>query len=125
MPRAIARFYRPLHYRKIAGSEFEMVAHWAAAVLGSVYGSLLAVLSHGNRPNPARKKACRCRSSPTIAIPEKADPPGTGRGHLAQDSAPHQGRAAADPAGALPRRVLHPAAHQSGGVLALGRRHRP
>ena len=92
--------------------------------------------SEGNEPalarvgvpvgeHPARAQARGGRARAAVAVPEKAHPQGADRGHLAPHPGPHQGRAALDPARALPRRVLHPAAHQGGRVLALGRRHRP
>ena len=43
---------------------------------------------------------------------------------VGEDSAAHQGRAAANSAGAVSRRVLRRAARRGRGILALGRRHR-
>src|SRR5437773_11460760 len=93
------------------------------------YGFALAEVESRRRDHLQGTKTYCCRARAAVCVLEEAHaaaaprPPGR-PGGVEQDPDDHQGRPAADPAGALPRRVLHPAAHQGGRVLALGRRHR-
>src|SRR5688572_21375156 len=95
------------------------------ATSGSERGPALAGIAVRSAENPKGTQARSGGARASVAVPEEADSRRASRRDLAQDPAPDQGRAALDPAGSLPRRVLHPAAHPGGRVLALGRRDRP
>src|SRR2546422_11683050 len=92
------------------------------------YGFPLAEIEIRDRKDSPRAQAPRGGARAAIRLLEEAHaaaaPRAPGRpGGMAKNPAHHEGRPAADPAGALPRRVLHPAAHQGRRVLALRRRH--